>query len=169
MTLNELSRQFVDWITKGDGGLYEGIYTFQITDKDKYLFDYFIEDILSILNLNVYRETYKEDLSHCKEIKNSIFIDDIKQLTLTNVGIINGVTRDIEILGALQRRNNNIQIIYSRSYALGGYKLIYDSNIITNISNGQLVILKNRFADSNLGVNLAQLIRDEKLKELLLR
>jgi len=160
MTLNELSRQFVDWITKG------GIYTFQITDKDKYLFDYFITDVLSVLNLNVYRETYKEDLSHCKEIKNSIFIDDIKQLTLAKDGIINGLDQDIEILGALQRRNNNIQIIHSRSYSLGGYRLLTESNIVTNISNGQLVILK-RFADSNFSVNLAQLIRDEKLKELI--
>jgi hypothetical protein len=170
-----------------------GLYVFASSCKDEYLYERLIQDILSKIELSVYRNLYVDDLSHCKSINNSIFIDNTLSFRLPMPCFSLKLREKVEKLIMEQDANKNTQILSvilnsdplvkrvkignktttTNHYSVGN--LITASDFFGVIIDNHFKIRKSRWnfftrvdnSDNYQDISLAPLLRDDKINKIL--
>jgi hypothetical protein len=182
MDLNQASKQIAEWMDNK-----KGIFVFSSKSGDECLYKNFIDHILSFSKLPIYRDCYKQDLSHMNGIKNSIFVDNLMDMrydwaldtTMNTYSLYKKVVEDVRQKMIQNNQIINTQVIFTPMYSTpnssfaanftGGTSIVYMADLMGIIHEDQFSIQKCRWQNSDdfPDINLRVLMRDIKIEKIL--
>lgn len=187
MDLIQLSKKLAKWLDEE-----RGIFVISSKSSDEWLYQNFIEHVLSFTKSPVYRDTYKSDLSHIESKANSIFVDNLMDMKYDWAldSSMDTYLLHKKLIGDLREKliqNSkvvNSQIIFTPMYnsmgssqqigtmtgtLTGGSSMIFMADVLGIIYENHFSIQKCRWqnTDDIKDVNLKVLLRDVKIDKIL--
>lgn len=186
MELNQLSVLLAKWLDEQ-----RGIFVFSSMSKDEWLYQNFIEHVLSFTKSPVYKDTYRSDLSHIEGKSNSIFVDNLMNMKYDWAldSSMNTYLLHKKLIGDLREKliqNSkvvNSQVIFTPMYhtmdtsqigtmpgtLTGGSSIIFMADVLGIIYENQFSVQKCRWrnTDEIQDINLKVLLRDLKIDKIL--